>query len=266
MGALYFLQLIPSDPTITKYMIKPIPVSAYAGKDNRMSDAVYEHLLDDILSGRRQTGEPLSELALTKVLKVSRTPVHNAVLQLIKDGLVKQDPNCRPVVRGVESEDIVEIFEMRTLLEGETAYLSATRMPVKTLEKLKRLHDKTAKPQPRKKWLRGWADYDAEFHRTIAKASESSRLAHDVSRYRLLHRGLNLFGFNEEEAPLETLQTAVDEHAQILEAIELGKGRAARSAMQSHLRRWQKFFAKLFEKQSDSINDGPDLLQFPKKQ
>jgi len=139
-------------------------------------------------------------------------------------------------------------------------------MPVKTRRKLKRLHDKTAEPQPRKKWLEGWADYDAEFHRTIAKASESSRLAHDVSRYRLLHRGLNLFGFNEEEAPLETLQTAVDEHAQILEAIELGKGRAARSAMQSHLRRWQKFFAKLFEKQSDSINDGPDLLQFPKKQ
>ena len=37
-------------------MIKPIPVSAYAGKDNRMSDVVYEHMLDDILSGRRQTG------------------------------------------------------------------------------------------------------------------------------------------------------------------------------------------------------------------
>ena len=246
-------------------MTKPIPASAYAGKDNRMSDVVYERLLDDILSGRRQVGEPLSELALTKVLKVSRTPVHNAVLQLIKDGLVKQDPNCRPVVLGIESKDIIEIFEMRILLEGETAYRAATRMPVKTRRKLKRLHDKTAEPQPRKKWLEGWADYDAEFHRTIAKASGSSRLAHDVSRYRLLHRGLNLFGFNEEEAPLETLQTAVDEHAQILEAIEHGKGRAARSAMHAHLRRWQKFFAKLFEDKADSLQDDPGLIQFKRK-
>ena len=243
-------------------MIKSIPVSAYAGKDNRMSDAVYEHLLDDILSGRRQAGEPLSELALTKVLKVSRTPVHNAVLQLIKDGLVKQDPNCRPIVMGVESKDIIESFEMRSLLEGETAYRAATRMRAKTLQRLKHLHDKTAKPQPRKKWLKGWADYDTEFHRTIAKASGSNRLAHDVSRYRLLHRGLNLFGFNEEEAPLETLQTAVDEHAQILDAIEHGKGRAARSAMHTHLRRWQKFFAKLFEDRADALTDHSGLIQF----
>ncbi len=243
-------------------MIKPIPASAYAGKDNRMSDVVYERLLDDILSGRRQAGEPLSELALTKVLKVSRTPVHNAMLQLIKDGLVKQDPNCRPVVMGIESSDIIEIYEMRILLEGETAYRAATHMRTKTLHRLKRLHDKTAKQQPRKKWLKGWADYDAEFHKAIAKASGSRRLAHDVSRYRLLHRGLNLFGFEEDEAPLETLQTAVDEHAQILDAIENGKGRAARNAMQSHLRRWQKFFAKLFDEQADSLDDHPGLIQF----
>jgi DNA-binding GntR family transcriptional regulator len=243
-------------------MIKPIPASSYASKDNRMSDVVYERLLDDILSGRRQVGEPLSELALTKVLKVSRTPVHNAMLQLIKDGLVKQDPNCRPVVMGVEAKDIIEIYEMRILLEGETAYRAATRMRTKTLQQLQRLHDKTAQPQPRKKWLKGWADYDAEFHKVIAKASGSRRLANDVSRYRLLHRGLNLFGFEEDEAPLETLQTAVDEHAQILDAIEHGKGRAARSAMHGHLRRWQKFFAKLFEDRADSPSDHPGLITF----
>tara|TARA_B100001123_G_scaffold228023_1_gene256519 strand:+ start:1886 stop:2689 length:804 start_codon:yes stop_codon:yes gene_type:complete len=265
MGALVFLQLIPSNLRSTKNMTKPIPASAYAGKDNRMSDVVYERLLDDILSGSRQAGEPLSELALTKVLKVSRTPVHNAVLQLIKDGLVKQAPNCRPVVMGIEPKDIVEIFEMRILLEGETAYRASTHMHVKTLDKLKRFNDKASELQTRKKWLKGWADYDAEFHQAIAKASGSSRLAHDVSRYRLFHRGLNLFGFDEEEAPLKTLQTAVDEHAQILEAIEHGKGRAARSAMHTHLRRWQKFFAKLFEDKADSLQDDPGLIQFKRK-
>ena len=57
-------------------------------------------------------------------------------------------------------------------------------------------------------------------------------------------------------------QTAVDEHAQILDAIEQGNGRAARSAMHGHLRRWQKFFAKLFERKADSLDDNPDLLKF----
>ena len=184
--------------------MNPIPESAYAGKDNRMSDVVYQRLLEDILSGRRRAGEPLSELALTKILQVSRTPVHNAMLQLIKDGLIRQDPNCRPVVVGIEASDITEIFEIRLLLEGETAFRAATRMRPSTIQRLKRLHDKTTDPKPRKEWLKGWADYDAEFHKVIAKTSGSSRLFNDVSRYRLLHRGLNLFGFEEDEAPLET--------------------------------------------------------------
>ena len=230
-----------------------------------MSDVVYERLLEDILSGWRRAREPLSELALSKVLKVSRTPVHNAILQLIKDGLVKQDPNCRPVILGLESKDIHEIFEMRIVLEGETAYLATSRMSPKVLEKLKRLHEKTAKPKPRKKWLKGWVDYDAEFHRVIAEVSGNRRLAEDVSRYRLLHRGLNLVGFREDEAPLDTLQTAVDEHALILAAIEQGNGRAARSAMHGHLRRWQKFFASFFNKSSETLKEPKGLLRFPSK-
>ena len=245
--------------------MKAIPASAHADKESRLSDVVYERLLEDILSGRRRAGEPLSELALTKVLKVSRTPVHNAILQLIKDGLVKQDPNCRPVILGLASEDIHEIFEMRILLEGETAYLAAGRMSQKTLEKLMRLHEKTAEPKPRKKWLKGWVDYDAQFHRVVAEASGNHRLAEDVSRYRLLHRGLNLVGFCEDDAPLDTLQTAVDEHAQILAAIEQGNGRAARSAMHGHLRRWQKFFASLFTKSSETFTEPTGLLRFPSK-
>jgi DNA-binding GntR family transcriptional regulator len=243
--------------------MNPIPASAYASKDNRMSDVVYQRLLEDILSGRRRTGEPLSELALTKILQVSRTPVHNAMLQLIKDGLIRQDPNCRPVVIGIEASDITEIFEIRILLEGETAYQAATRMRPSTIQRLKRLHDKTAMPQTRKKWLKGWADYDAEFHRSIAKASRNHRLFNDVSRYRLLHRGLNLFGFEEDEAPLKTLQTAVDEHAQILNAIEKGDGEAARSAMHAHLRRWQEFFTKIFVNRPKSSLVHSKLIQFP---
>jgi len=60
-------------------------------------------------------------------------------------------------------------------------------------------------------------------------------------------------------------QTAVDEHAQILDAIEQGNGRAARSAMHGHLRRWQKFFASLFTKSSETFTGPTGLLRFPSK-
>jgi len=234
-------------------------------KEKPLTDTIYETLLDHILSGKRKPGEPLREMALTRELGVSRTPVHNAMLQLIKDGLIKQVPNCSPVVQGLTPQDIHEIFEMRILLEGETSRLAATRMRATQLNKLQLRHEKVKIPaEDRNTWLEGWADYDELFHATIANASGNRRLSEDVSRYRLLHRGLNLFGF-EEQAPLKTLRSAIDEHAGILEAIEKKDAEAARDAMRVHLRNWQKFFAKLFKSAGPKLNETPTLVVLNEK-
>jgi DNA-binding GntR family transcriptional regulator len=230
-------------------------------KGKPLTDKIYETLLEHILSGKRKAGEPLSELALTRELGVSRTPVHNAMLQLMKDGLIKQDPCCSPVVQGLTPQDIHEIFEMRILLEGETSRLAATRIRKADLNKLFQKHETVKVPiDDRNQWLEGWADYDELFHYTIAKAGKNRRLAKDVTRYRLLHRGLNLFGFEEEQAPLDKLRTAIEEHARILEAIEKQDAEAARDAMKVHLRSWQEFFANLFKSESSNLNETPNLL------
>lgn len=235
---------------------------AKSENESRLSDATYQRLLDDILSGRRRPGAPLSELALTRELKVSRTPVHLAILQLIKDGLVEQEPNCRPVVRGFTARDVHEMFEMRILLEGETARLAATRMKRVALDKLLRLHQKLGARKNRASWLKSWVDYDETFHRTIAEGAANARLASDVLRYRLLHRGLNVIGFAEDQAPLDTLRGAVDEHARILDALAVNDPEAARDAMRVHLRNWQRFFASLFDRDSDSLAGSPNLILF----
>lgn len=230
-------------------------------KGKPLTDKIYETLLEQILSGERKAGEPLSELALTRELGVSRTPVHNAMLQLMKDGMIKQDPCCSPVVQGLTPNDIHEIFEMRILLEGETSRLAATRIRKGELKKLFSRHEKVKEPiDDRNQWLEGWADYDELFHFTLAKASGNQRLANDVTRYRLLHRGLNLFGFEETQAPLETLRSAISEHAKILEALEKQDAEAARDAMRVHLRSWQEFFANLFKSESSKLNETPNLL------
>ena len=107
-----------------------------APKDKHLTRTVYEQLLEDILSGRRRPGEPLSELALPRELGVSRTPVHNAMLQLTKNGLINQLRNCRPVLRGLTHKDIHQMFEMRILLQYEAARLAASRMDAAPLGRL----------------------------------------------------------------------------------------------------------------------------------
>lgn len=214
-----------------------------ANQDLRLSDAVYETLLDAILSGRLETGQIVSEVALAQKLQVSRTPVHDALRQLAKDGLVRQEMNRRAVVAKFTAQDVYDIFEMRKLLEGEAARLAATRMDGASREELRAVMRDLAANLQAPDWVARWTDFDDQFHTAIAKAAGSNRLAHDISRYRTLHRGFNRISTN-----VEVLQKAMAEHATILDALDAGDSRAARVAMVQHIQEWQSYFMRHVER------------------
>src|SRR4051794_2027189 len=62
---------------------------------NSLVEFVYDALLQRIVRGHLPSGTMVSELALAQELKVSRTPVHDAVRQLAKDGLVVREGRQR---------------------------------------------------------------------------------------------------------------------------------------------------------------------------
>lgn len=209
--------------------------------DSRLSDAVYETLVDAILSGKLAPGTAVSELALAAQLKVSRTPVHDALRQLAKDGLVNQQPNRRAVVSRFSQDDVQDIYEMRKVLETEAARRAATRLDRATLAQLRKMADDLKALKRGPEWLERWADFDQEFHTAIARASGSTRLYQDIVRYRLLHRGLNKL-----VPAAELLQEALNEHVRILEALEKRDPAAAARAMRAHLEEWQAYFVNHF--------------------
>ena len=94
-------------------------------------------------------------------------------------------------------------------------------------------------------YLTRWADFDEAFHEAIAKASGCSRLAQDIERYRLLHRGFNKLGTTPEG-----LEHALEEHVRILDAIEKRDPKEAQRAMIDHLQEWQAYFVRHFRKKS----------------
>lgn len=207
----------------------------------RLSDAVYETLLDAILSGRLTPGAVVSEVSLAKRLEVSRTPVHDALRQLSKDGLVEQRAGRRAVIATFSREDVYDVFEMRKILESEAARRAAAGIDRQTLAKLKGIADDLKANRERPDWIALWADFDEEFHDAIAKASGSQRLWQDIIRYRLLHRG-----FNKLTTNVESLQQALEEHYRILDALEKRDGDAAAKAMLDHIQEWQAFFVNHF--------------------
>jgi DNA-binding GntR family transcriptional regulator len=215
------------------------PQAAEDTNDEPLSELVYQRLLQGILSGIYPAGTVLSELGVAREFGVSRMPVHDALRQLGKDGLVQRQRNCRARVAGITADDIFEIFEMRKLLEGPAAELAAGRMDARHLSPLRAVANKLQTERRSKAWVAQWADFDELFHRSIAEASGNQRLAQDINRYRLLHKG-----FNRAATDADVLQQALQEHLAILEALEKKNGPLARERMIAHISAWQEFFIR----------------------
>ncbi len=205
----------------------------------RLSELVYQSLLEAILSGQLAAGHPVSELAVARQLDVSRTPVHEAIGQLIKDGLVQQEANCRPVVASFTSADISDIFDMRLLLEPAAAAGAAEQMDRVTLKELSDECDQLRSERKSPDFVKRWAEHDHHFHSAIAAACGSPRLEQDILRYRRLHRGINCL-FNTASG----LNSAVSEHAKILKSLKRRDGESAALAMAEHIREWKTFFVQ----------------------
>lgn len=219
--------------------LKLTPVSAENATS--LANAVYEAVLQGIMSGRLTPGMVLSEVALAKQLQVSRTPVHDALRQLAKDGVVEQSTGRRARVARFTRDDLFEIFELRKFLEGPAAELAAGRMDHRQIGPLRVMADELTADTAAPDWLQRWIAFDEVFHNTIAESSGNRRLAHAISRYRLVHRGFNPLNTNAE-----SLQQALREHCLILDALAARDAIRAREAMVQHISAWQQYFVERF--------------------
>jgi DNA-binding GntR family transcriptional regulator len=207
-----------------------------------LADSVYEAVLENILSGELAAGSEVSEVGLAEALQVSRTPAHEAVGRLLKDGLLVQEPPRRLVVARFSREDAVEIYEMRQLLETAAARSAARLIDDATLAQLRAEADALDRDRGAPDWTSRTLDFDLRFHDAIAQASGNRRLQADISRYRLLVRA-----FCRMTGSPENLADALGEHRQILAALEArDPGRAARAAAIHVDNRYKVVLKRLF--------------------
>ena len=119
---------------------------------------------------------------------------------------------------------------MRRLLESAAAELAASRLSCEAIAELRRAADVLAAAKDAVDWTAQALKFDLAFHDAIAAACGNGRLQQDISRYRLLVRGLCRM-----TGTVENLHDALTEHLEILAALERRDGRAARDAMAAHI-------------------------------
>ncbi len=139
---------------------------------------IYSAIKQQIIDGRYAPGARITELGIAAEFSSSRTPVREAMRQLMADGLVLFKPNSGTVVRQWTPDQVHEIFELRVLLESEIAAHGARRISGAEIDELLRLQDdiETGGTDVSGENTARVGRLNREFHRVIAQASRHERL------------------------------------------------------------------------------------------
>jgi DNA-binding GntR family transcriptional regulator len=195
-------------------------------------EGAYEAILENILSGAYPSGTVVSEVSLAKDLNVSRTPVHQALTRLAKEGLIDHRAGRKPRIAWFSREDVIEIYDMRLLLETAATQRAAKRMDPRVLADLTKEADALAAAGDSPEWTRQALDFDSRFHDAIAAASGNRRLRQEIAKYRLLVRAFCRMTGNSEN-----LRDALREHQTVLKALADRQPAAAGQAMAHHVQK-----------------------------
>ncbi|CAN7225508.1 GntR family transcriptional regulator [Mycolicibacterium frederiksbergense] len=196
-----------------------------------LTESVHSALQEMIFSGELQPGGPLSVPALAARLNVSRTPVREAVQQLIYEGLATHTRNAGARVTLLDEETVKSVFDVREVLDGlaaQNATLNASRGTVEQLRKMVQVQREMLDEAPDR--FRD-AKLDLEFHTLIRDTARNRPLSDALAR---LDGQSHLYRSDMWTAELNR-RLAVGEHERIVAAIEAGDAEGARAAACAHV-------------------------------
>ncbi|MDX6342771.1 MAG: hypothetical protein QOH87_2909 [Trebonia sp.] len=187
--------------------------------------SLYHQLLEEVLEGRLRPGEVLVETALGKRFGVSRTPIREALRMLEQDGVLER-VNRGMRVRQTSSEEVLEIYGVRTILEAAAARDAAAKRSDYDLATLDRIFGSMAEAKGATPLE--LAEINRSFHRAIWQASRNRTLVDLLERLAVHLRRYPATTYQRHGR----WEEALEEHRQLLEAIrDQEPDRAAEVAM-----------------------------------
>jgi DNA-binding GntR family transcriptional regulator len=195
-----------------------------------MRSQVIDALRAALVSGQMRPGEVYSAPALAAQFGVSATPVREAMLELVKEGLVSTVPNKGFRVRELSDHELDEITEIRMLLEVPTTVKVIGRATPDDLARLRPVARRLI-TIARSKDLVGYVEQDRQFHLDLLALAGNAQLVTLVGELRARTRLLGLGPLAERGE----LATSAREHVQMLDLIEAGDHQGLGHLMRVHI-------------------------------
>ena len=131
------------------------------GAQPSLKQLAYETLQRQIINGQLQPGSRLTEEELSRSMSISRAPIREALNMLERDGFTKIIPRRGAVVTDVSRQDVINIWEVRALLEPYAARCSVGLVPKEELERILARLDRMAETPEQ---FDNYTDLDLEIH------------------------------------------------------------------------------------------------------
>ncbi|OUM44718.1 GntR family transcriptional regulator [Arthrobacter agilis] len=201
-----------------------------------------------IVSGRLEPDSLYSIGEIAEKLRVSITPVREALHDLAREGLIEMKRNRGFQVRTPSSKELDDIVQIRSMLEVSSVREITERALIEDFTPLRELSRRTEVFAQAGEWI-GFLDTDREFHLSILAALGNPKLLEMVGSLRDQSR---LFGLDKMAGSPNFLQST-KEHELLLDAIEAQEAERAAQIMAVHLRHVRGIWAGQAESQSTAV-------------
>ncbi len=190
---------------------------------------IVDALLSDILHGRLASGDRLDETGLAARFETSRTPVREALNQLLSQGLLERRGRGL-FITTYEREALGEIFEAMNEIEGLAARMAAMRMPL-TLRSEMMSHQADCRRACETNDLDLFLSANEAFHFTIYRGTRNRHIAEMATRFRQRTAPVRIKKYRS----LEDMTRATNEHETIIEFILGARSADAENTMRAHV-------------------------------
>ena len=218
----------------------------------------YEWIRQKLIRGILSAGDRLSPAALAREIGVSHIPVREAISQLHSEGLVELIPRRGAFVRQADREEVIELTELRSVLECNAAACAARRISEVELDELaahlrgmRELVDQIGDPgrEGPQAAMNRWGIADVAFHRMVLQAAGNRQVVKVIQDANIMVR---MFGYPAAYPPdwpeLGKFYAGnYKVHRSVFVALRRRDSKAARRAMAAHMRRARRNILERFD-------------------
>ena len=202
-----------------------------ASKPTKTGPRVYEELRRMAMDYQFKPNERINEVELAGRLNVSRSPIREALQRLVTEGLITAQPNRGFFCRGFDADELLNLTDVRILLEERAVVLAILRA---SDAELRDLRDDWEKIQARANFLSGTelVARDEEFHIRIARMSGNPEIANMLKSINTRIHFVRKIGVDQNEPRSRTY----NEHNEIARAMAARDSARAVRLLHDHIR------------------------------